>query len=141
MFWRWRNTVARFMNGRYGIDSLGWCLMILYGVFYIVGWFFPARSPALRICGGVSLLILVLFFWRALSRNPVRRQAENERYLRIRRAVQRWFGRQRDRIRYIRRYRFRQCPYCRARLRLPLRRGVRTVTCSRCGGRFKRLFL
>ena len=92
-----------------------------------------------RICGGVSLLILVLFFWRVLSRNPVRRQAENERYLRIRRAVQRWFGRQRDRIRYIRRYRFRQCPYCRARLRLPLRRGVRTVTCSRCGGRSARL--
>ena len=141
MFQRWRNTMARLMAGRYGLDSLGWFLLIVYGGLCVAGWFFPARSVPLRVLGGVALVVLVLCFGRVFSRRIGQRQAENERYLRGRAAVRSWFRRQRDRVRYIRQYRFRRCPYCKARLRLPIRRGLRTVTCARCGSRFRSFFL
>ena len=86
MFQRWRNTVTRFMTGRYGLDSLGWFLLIVYGVLCVVGWFFPARSVPLRILGGIALVVLVLCFGRVFSRRIGQRQAENERYLRCRNA-------------------------------------------------------
>lgn len=141
MFQRWRNTVTRFMTGRYGLDSLGWFLLIVYGVLCVVGWFFPTRSVPLRILGGVALVLLVLCFGRVFSRRIGQRQAENERYLRCRYAVRSWFRRQSDRVRYIRQYRFRRCPYCKAQLRLPIRRGRRTVTCPCCHSQFHSLFL
>ena len=48
MFQRWRNTVTRFMTGRYGLDSLGWFLLIVYGVLCVGGGSSP---PGRYRCG------------------------------------------------------------------------------------------
>ncbi len=139
MFWRLRNSIARFMAGRYGMDSLGWFLLICWCICNVAVSFLPGVLYWLGRLASLGLLFWL--YWRALSRQTQRRQAENERYLRLRRRFVDWGRRQVDRVRYIGRYRFRQCPYCRARLRLPIRRGRRTVTCARCNGRFQSFFL
>ena len=140
MFQRFRNTVARFMYGRYGTDQLNRCLFVVYFVLWLI-------SALLRWTplGWVLVLpmwaVLGLLLFRTLSRDIPRRQAENRWFLGWWPSVTRWFAHQRTRLRDIRRWRYRRCPACRAMLRLPIKRGRRTVTCHRCGGRFKTFFL
>ncbi len=140
MFQRFRNTVARFMWGRYGNDQLNRFLFIAYFIIWVISLFFRDA-----IWGVVFALVLwsilgVLLF-RTLSRNIPARQMENRRYLRIWNAVRRWFAHQFTRLKDIRRYRYRRCRGCKAMLRLPIKRGRRTVTCHRCHRQFQAFFL
>ena len=140
MFRRFRNTIARFMYGRYGTDSLNRGLFILYFAVWLVatvlratifGWIF---APILWV-------ILGYLLFRTFSRNIPRRQAENQWFLRWWYPTQRWFAHQFTRVKDVRRFRYRRCPACKAMLRLPIKRGRRTVTCHRCRRQFKAFFL
>lgn len=140
MFYRLRNTLMQFMAGRYGTDKLNRFLVVLYLILWVVSWFVRNRLAGM-VLYLLTMALVALVFFRMLSRNIPRRQAENERFLRWWGGVAPWFRRQRDRLRDIRRWRYRRCPYCGAYLRLPIRRGRRTVTCSRCHSPFKAFFL
>ena len=138
MFQRFRNTVARFMWGRYGNDQLNRVLFWTYFVLWVL---------SVLLWGWVSLVLTVLctatMVWvlcRMLSRNIARRQAENRRFLSWSHTVKGWFTHQTTRVKDSRRYRYRRCPGCKAMLRLPIKRGRRTVTCHRCRGQFKAFF-
>ena len=140
MFQRFRNTVARFMWGRYGNDQLNRFLFILYFIVWVVSLFFR------QVVWGLAFTIVLwtLLGWllfRTLSRNIARRQAENRRYLAIQGRIKWWFGHQLTRLKHVRRYRYRRCRGCKAMLRLPVKRGRRTVTCHRCHAQFKTFFL
>lgn len=140
MFDRLRNTLIHFMAGRYGTDHLNRFLMGTY----LVLWFLSACFTRVLLGSVLALLstaVAIYLFWRMLSRNIPRRQAENERFLRWWYPTKDWLRRQKDRIRDIRRCRYRRCPGCRAWLRLPIKRGRRTVTCSHCRTPFKAFFL
>jgi hypothetical protein len=139
MLWRLRETLMRFMAGRYGTDKLNHFLMVTYLVLWVIQMFF--RGTAAYILSLVGTAIAVVLIFRTLSRNINRRQAENERFLRMWAPISRWFGQMFVRLRDIRRFRYRTCPACSARLRLPILRGRRTVTCSRCNTQFKAFFL
>lgn len=140
MFYRLRNSLMRFMAGRYGTDKLNSVLFGAYIVLWIVQMFIR-RGIVGWLLSTLGTVIAVVLVWRTLSRNIPRRQAENERFLRLWTPLAAWFRRQGVRLRDIRRWRYRTCPYCAARLRLPIRRGRRTVTCSRCQSQFKAFFL
>lgn len=140
MFYRLRNSLMRFMAGRYGTDKLNSVLFGAYIVLWIVQMFIR-RGVVGWVLSVLSTVIAVVLVWRTLSRNIPRRQAENERFLRLWTPFAAWFRQQGVRLRDIRRWRYRTCPYCSARLRLPIRRGRRTVTCSRCQSQFKAFFL
>ncbi len=140
IFQRLRNTLMRFMAGRYGADSFGRFLMGAYLVLWFLSLCFPRGWVELGISLGATLVLVVLF-WRMLSRDIPRRQAENQWFLRWWYPVLGWLRRQKDRLRDIRRCRYRRCPGCKAWLRLPIKRGWRTVTCSRCSTAFKTFFL
>lgn len=139
MFQRFRNTVARFMMGRYGNDHFNRFLFGLYFVLWFlsilfigwVGWVLSLLTTAAA----------VFLLWRMLSRNHGRRQAENRWFLGWWTPTRRWFSHQWTRLRDLRRHRYRRCPHCRAMLRLPIKRGRRTVTCHRCHTQFKAFFL
>lgn len=140
MFYRLRNSLMRFMAGRYGTDKLNNVLFWTYMVLWILQMFLR-RGVVGWVLSTLGTVIAVVLIWRTLSRNIPRRQAENERFLRLWTPLAVWFRRQFTRLRDIRRWRYRTCPYCSARLRLPIRRGRRTVTCSRCNSQFKAFFL
>ena len=139
MLWRIRETMMRFMADRYGTDKLNNVLFWSYLVLWLVKLFF--RGAAAYFLSLIGTVIAVVLVFRMLSRNIDRRQAENERFLRMWAPMSRWFGRMFVRLRDIRRFRYRTCPACSARLRLPILRGCRTVTCSRCNTQFKAFFL
>lgn len=140
MFRRLLYSFARFMEGRYGTDSLNRFLLVLYflvwGTASLVRHVLTWRILSL-VASGLALWLL----FRTLSRNIPRRQAENRWFLRWWTPVKGWFGRQLRRLREIRRCRYRRCPGCGSDLRLPVKRGRRTVTCYRCRAQFKTFFL
>ncbi len=140
MFYRLRNSLMRFMAGRYGTDKLNNVLFWTYMVLWVVQLFLR-RGIVGWVLSTLGTVIAVVLIWRTLSRNIPRRQAENERFIRVWMPIAAWARRQFTRLRDIRRWRYRTCPYCSARLRLPIRRGRRTVTCSRCNSQFKAFFL
>ena len=129
MFQRFRNTMARFMYGRYGTDTLNRVLFWVYFAVWMISLFFR-YTPFGVVFARVLWGILGWLLFRTLSRNIPRRQAEN-----------RWLLHQVTRVRDIRRCRYRRCPSCKATLRLPIKRGRRTVTCHRCRRQVKAFFL
>jgi len=140
MFQRLMNTIARFMQGRYGTDRFNRFLFVLYFMVWLVAGLFRRAA-----WGWVFTLLLwgilgVLLF-RTLSRNIPRRQAEEQWFLKWWLPVRGWLTRQWTRLKDIRRCRYRTCPVCKSHLRLPIKRGRRTVTCSRCRAQFKTFFL
>lgn len=141
MLWRWRNTIMRFMQGRYGTDKLNRTLFWAYLVVWFISLFVREVPVVGMLLSLLGTAIAVAVLYRTLSRNIPRRQAENERFLRFWTPIEGWFGRQFTRVRDLRRWRYRKCPYCSANLRLPIKRGRRTVTCSRCNSQFKAFFL
>lgn len=127
MMWRIRESLSRFMTGRYGVDQFSFFLLGAYLVIAVVNMF--VRTPIITI---LELLLLVYVFFRALSRNGYKRGAENTRFLMIWRAVAGWFRRTVTRIKEFRTKVYHKCPNCKATLRLPRRKGKHTVSCPKC---------
>ena len=76
---KFRDRMAQFMIGRNGNDQLNQFLMILCAVFILLVIF---TSGALkRIFNILFLVLIILAYFRMLSRDTYKRQAENTRYL------------------------------------------------------------
>lgn len=127
----WRNKLAAFMYGRYGVDDLYRFLNVLWIVLWGIG--IIAGSVVLSALSWVCLIYMI---FRMMSRNHARRQAENARFLKMWNPVREYFRLQWRRLKECRSAVYRKCPDCRATLRLPHRRGKHTAVCPRCGRRF-----
>lgn len=132
---RFRDKLARFFYGRYGVDQLYYALFISYfivwGVLLFIG-FWPVRIGLYVL----QSLILFLMFFRMLSKNIYKRRKENEAFLKIWKPVKNFFLLTKNRIRDHKNFRYRKCPHCKAMLRLPKRKGEHSVICPRCKKRF-----
>ncbi len=124
------NWLRNFMMGRYGADQLSFAMVILYIVLSLVS----------QICGWwwfsfILLPLLVILFWRMLSRNYEARRRENEVFLRVWNPIKKWFknmiARCKDRT-----HKYYHCPACSATLRVPKGRGKISIRCPRCGKEF-----
>lgn len=124
----------RFMNGRYGIDQLGFALLILTLVFSILGGIFIGRNV------WVSLLIYalnLLIIYRVFSKKIRIRQQENMKFMHFIKPIQK-------RLKLIKlnltqkQYKHYQCPQCHKTLRVPRGRGHIEIQCPRCHTAFNR---
>ena len=126
-----RSSFASFMAGRYGADQL--CMTMLWTalILSIVGSF--SRLGLLTLMADALLLLM---FWRMLSKDRLKRQHENQTYLQktygVRKAVSEWF----NRVKNGKKYRYFTCPQCKKRLRVPRGVGNITITCKGCGNKF-----
>lgn len=133
---RFRERVAQFFYGRYGIDSLYYGLLVSILVLWILRVVFAAFPPV-----GIIIYVLetVLLFWmlfRCLSRNISARRRENEIFTSFWRKIKNFFILQKNKIRDRGDFRYKKCPHCKAVLRLPKRKGTHSVICPRCAKRF-----
>ena len=102
----------------------------------IVGSVFGG-SAAGRVLMALAFALLAVIYFRMFSRNTVRRQDENSKYLRARYRV---LGKYRCiRERWVQRkdYKFFTCPSCKATLRVPRGQGSINIVCRKCGNSFK----
>ena len=121
-----------FMQGRNGIDDLYKFCFIIFIIIYIIDLFI--NSFILNI---IEILLLIIMFYRFLSKDLVNRKRENNFYLKYRKIIINRIGilnkRWKDRNSYI----YRKCPKCKNILRLPLKKGNHMCKCPKCGNRFK----
>ena len=132
------NRIRKFMYGRYGFDQLGRFLFILSLVFWAVSFVlrFTPLKKAYFVFWILNLVIYAFALFRIFSKNVLKREAENNAYLRLREKVMpRINAFKADNL--DKNYVFRRCPKCSSRLRLKRVRGRHTVKCPRCGTKFK----
>ncbi len=122
---KFRERVARFMVGRYGVDQLSKALLWVYLACAVMAIFFEPFYLA-------ALALVVWMFFRVFSKNIYKRQSENQKYLQISGKVTGWFRLQKKKFSERKTHRYRTCPHCKATLRLPNKKGKHTVCCPKC---------
>ena len=127
-FDRIRAGFARFMAGRYGTDQLNFVMLIISLIGSLIGSF-----TGLGILTIAADALLIVMFYRMLSKDRYRRMHENQVYLEktyaVRKAVSEWA----NRVKNGKKYRYFVCPNCKKRLRVPRGVGNVTITCKDCG--------
>lgn len=128
-----RNWLARIMNGRYGMDKLSQCLLIVWFALAALNIFIGSTAIAI-----IQFIPAVLFLLRFFSRNAAARSAENRLFLEYWKKLREWFAFQYKKLSEIGTHRYIKCPDCKAVLRVPRKTGTHTAVCPRCGKRFEK---
>ena len=128
--------LMQFMTGRNGNDHLNRFLLAADLVLLLLTSFL--RGAAGRILYPLFVVLLVVTYYRMLSRNIYKRQAENAKYLAWRSRFLGSFRLLKERWVQRKDYRFYSCPSCRTNLRVPRGRGKIKIVCRKCGTSFVR---
>lgn len=142
---RFRDKVARFMMGRYGIDQLWYGLVVLYFLLMLAGSIVSYTTSgtvkllALIVLEVLQLGVFAVGLFRIFSTNHAKRRRENELFLRFWTPVKNYFTLQRNKWRDRKTHVYRKCPEkgCGAVLRLPKKPGTHTVRCPKCHKTFE----
>jgi len=128
------DKLRKFMIGRYGPDELYTFLFRLYLVLFLIDIFI--NSKILTI---LELIIVVIMFYRFLSKNIYCRQKENREYLKLKKKVLKPFGNLKRNFKDRDYYVYKKCSNCRTTLKLPLpkKRGIQHVKCPKCKKKIK----
>lgn len=127
-----RDSMARFMYGRYGTDALNRALITLVVLISLAGVFLriiPIVGLVLRV---VEYVLIFLIFFRMFSKNIAKRSEENRRFVAR-------FGDAREIIARKQRQKrdtahcYFTCRRCGTICRLPKGRGKLVFTCPKCG--------
>ena len=97
-----RASMARWMSGRYGADQLSMAMVIAALVVSILGTFTGARAVAMVL----SDALLIVAFFRMLSKDRYRRAHENEVYLSKIEGARRGFTEWLNRVKNGKKYRY-----------------------------------
>ena len=127
-----KEKLQQFMLGRYGVDDLGRFLNILTLILLLLGMFL---LPQLS---GVAMGLMILYFFRMLSRNNYKRSRENELYLRLKHKATGWTYVYIQQFKHRKTYKYFRCPSCKQSLRVPKGKGNISITCSKCRTVFKK---
>lgn len=127
MLRRIKEGLVRFMYGRYGTDRLNMFLMILSLVMLALNLII--RSQIFYI---LCLLVLVIYTFRSFSKNISKRQAENNKYMKMDNKVKKYIKLQKDKWRDRKTHIYRTCPDCKTVLRLPRKKGRHKCSCPKC---------
>ena len=88
---KFRDKLARFFYGRYGIDGLYYALFVTYFIIWFVLLFIDFIPVRLGLYA-LQTAVIVWMFYRVLSKNIWARRRENEVYLKARRAISRFLS-------------------------------------------------
>lgn len=128
---KFQDKVQRFFYGRNGVDKLNRFIFFLYFVSFIVYLFVKHYTVLI-----VSSILLIIYFYRMLSKKLYKRQKENEIYLKITSSIKRPFLRFFHRIRDRKTHVYKKCPNCKKILKLRKVKGSHTVKCPVCSNHF-----
>jgi hypothetical protein len=131
-----RNWLNRIMAGRYGADDLGRLLSVVACVLALAALI--GSKTWLAYLWYPALILMVYNYFRMLSRNLYKRQAENQWYLEHTEGLRRKLHLRRDQFRQRKDYKFFSCPCCNTTVRVPKGKGTLTITCPRCREKFTR---
>lgn len=132
-WWRFKQKLSIFMQGRYGNDELNRFLCIAALIFFLL---FRA-SPVLYFIG---LAMLIWSVVRSLSRNIYKRQQERSKYIEISTKIRQKFRLLINRWKNRKTHIYCKCPQCKVtvRVRRPETHGILSINCPMCKNNFTR---
>ena len=128
--------IQTFMIGRNGPDTLSRATSVLACLLLILS--LPLRGIAGSILWLLAAVFLVFSYWRMLSKNTLRRQEENQKYLQLVSPLTRRYSQIKTRLHQRKLYSFFKCPECGTVLRIPKGKGKVRITCKNCSYKFER---
>lgn len=126
-----REKIARFMAGRYGMDSLGRFTMSLALIFIVLGMFIPNR-----LINILSWICIFLSYYRMMSRDVYKRSTENQQFLNRTSKLRRWFYTQKNTFAQRKTHHIYKCPSCKQKIRIPRGKGKIEIRCPKCSTTF-----
>lgn len=132
------NFLRNFMVGRYGSDELNFFLLIVYIIVSVIG-----SAANLGWLSIISLVLIILTFFRIFSKNIEKRRGENTKFLQIIWEIKNIFrgkGAKRQakkNIKNDKEHKYFKCKSCGAISRVPRGKGKIEITCPKCGNVIK----
>lgn len=115
------------MIGRYGTDQFGQFLLITAIISMVISMLF--HTPVFNT---LSILLLILSYYRMLSKNHSRRYAENMKYLQYSGKVTGFFKAKKRYFSQLKDFHIYKCPSCKQKIRIPRGKGRISITCPKC---------
>ena len=133
-----RQRMARFMIGRNGQDQLNLFLLIVCLVLMVLSAIF--RGGVGSFLNGIALALLILSWFRMLSKNIAARSKERDAFLKVRNRVTKKAAYLKNRWKDRKEYNYYTCPGCKAhvRIRKPGKGKTILVTCPKCRETFQK---
>lgn len=125
-----KEKLYRFMQGRYGTDSLNKALMIAALIILCLS------LTGFRIFYWIAVALLIITYYRMFSRNIAKRVKENQWYYYKTLKIRNFFQKQKKRWQERKVYHIYKCPSCGQKLRVPRGRGKIEIRCAKCQNRF-----
>ena len=121
------NKFYRFMLGRYGMDKLGYAILIASMIVTFI-------SSVFRIPGGIypAYALIIWEVFRFLSKDTRKRSQENLKFINFRVTAKNKCALLKNKIRDRKTHRYFQCTTCHNTLRVPKGHGEVKVTCPVC---------
>ncbi len=130
-----KERLARFMQGRYGIDQFTNFLVFSALVMLVLEMFI--KVPFMRfLLNTLSIAAIIYSYFRMLSRNHNKRYSENERYMKFHNGVKFFIARQKSHMQQRKTHHIYKCPQCRQSIRVPKGKGRIAITCPKCHTEF-----
>ena len=101
-------------------------------LFFLLLAIFTGRTAVSTTLNLIAVAVLIYSYFRIFSRNIARRQAENQKFLKITAPVRSLFGKKSaDKT-----HRIFSCPKCGQKMRVPMGKGKIEITCPNCRNKF-----
>lgn len=130
------NKFMRFMQGRYGFDTLNGFLFILALLVHIANIFVWGYIPSI-VLYAVSTALMGWAIFRSLSRNINMRSRENRIFRKAYDPVKKWALFRIRKFKERKDFKYIKCPACKAQLRVKNQKGQHGVRCPKCRYEFK----
>jgi len=131
---RLKDRLIRFMQGRYGSDSLSKFILGVVVVCMLISTFTKGAVHSVLYWG--SLLGLVYCYFRMFSKNYSKRYAENQFFLRKTAGIRNYIAKQRNLMAQRKTHHIYTCPGCKQKIRVPKGRGRIEISCPKCHTKF-----
>ncbi len=131
MWNRIKLALMQFMQGRNGVDNIGWHCMWGGLIVSLIGTF--TGMGLLGLLGNACYFYAI---FRMLSRNVGKRRAENAAYMQMTEKYTREIKQFFLRLKGMKEYKYFRCPSCKVRLRLKRGAGEKHITCPKCRHQF-----
>ena len=130
------NKFMRFMQGRYGFDTLNGFLFVLALLVHIANIFVWGYIPSI-VLYAVSTALMGWAIFRSLSRNINMRSRENRIFRKAYDPVKKWALFRIRKFRERKDFKYIKCPACKAQLRVKNQKGQHGVRCPKCRREFQ----
>ncbi len=128
---KFKQSLQRFMYGRYGVDQFG---QFIFGVAFVVIILNMFFNSVIFYYG--SLLLIIYGYYRAMSKNHSKRYSENMKFLGIKNQLLGKINREKRMFNEKKVNHIYSCPSCKQKIRVPKGKGKIEITCPKCHTKF-----